>query len=108
MMKAIATATACEPRQEVQRGLDEGGKRGLADPAKTERGEGDPQLRRRQVGIESLRGPQHSGGHRVAFFNQLLDPAPADSNQREFSSDKEAVEENKNDHSQQLARRDQR
>ena len=105
MMKAIATAIAWavadrdRPGQHVEERRDQMRERRLADPAERQRGDGDAELGRGEIGVEMVdRALSSVWAFAPPVGDELGDAAAAHRHQREFGGDEEAVGGHEDEH----------
>ena len=103
MMKAMTDATPCVATAAIAEGsqlkalLDEAGERGLADPAESQRGEGDAELGGRDVSVERLNRPARQPSFGIpsrASSSSRVRRAP---DERELGRDEEGVGKDQDD-----------
>ena len=97
MVKAIANARVCVVAAErgiesrPEHPLEERGDRRLADPAQTETGHRDAELRRGDVLVGRVERAAYRSRHPAALGQQLIDAGLADRNNRELRGHEKTV-----------------
>ena len=92
---AIPTASAVRRRrgpasdEPLDRRLEEMRERGLPDPAQGERGHGDPELARGDVGVQVRHHLVRPDAPGIALARELLEAGPAHRDEGEFGRDEE-------------------
>ena len=87
----VRTENSRRSRQEDEQRLDQMRERRLADPPEREGGDGDAELRRRQIGVEAVDRALQRGGVHAPQGDEFGDAAAADGDQRELGGDKESI-----------------
>ena len=77
----------------------------LADRTERERGQGDPELHRRDEMRRVARDPHHRARGAAALVGELLQPRAAHGHERVLGRDEEAVQQDQNGNGEQLERR---
>lgn len=77
----------------------------LADPPQRQRGQGDAELRRGEMGVEPVGGALERPGVEPPLVDQFGDPAAPHRDEGEFRRDEEAVGEDERDDRDEAERR---
>jgi len=90
-----------------EHGLDQRRDGGFADPAQSQRGDGDAQLRRREVVVEIVQRRPEGAGAGSAPFDHLVDRCRPHADECELGGDEKPVECDQKQRREQPARREQ-